>query len=256
MKRTALFAAAAALMAASPAAANGYLGLEYGSGEIDGPGPSVDTDIWQGEGAFGFGGAGWGGQIDGSFGNVETDTGEADTFTFGGHLWWTGGNWRLGGVITTTSIDDGGDEVDEWAYGLEGAYDFSPNAQLVSSLTAGTAEEAGDEADLFNWDAGANFFPSPNIRIGGFFGIGSIEEGATELDTSSFGLNGEFQPWSAPISITLGWNSFEIDDVGVEANAFQIGGRWNFGGGTLQERHNAAPFDTNTGFVNRLFGVW
>ena len=32
--------------------------------------------------------------------------------------------------------------------------------------------------------------------------------------------------------------------------------RWNFGGGTLQERNNATPFDTNTGYANRLYGIW
>lgn len=69
MKKTALMAAAAALMAASPAAATGgYLGIEYGSGESDILLGESDSEGWQGEGAVGFGGAGWGAQVDGSFG--------------------------------------------------------------------------------------------------------------------------------------------------------------------------------------------
>jgi hypothetical protein len=257
MKKTALIAAAAALMAATPAAANGYLGLEYGSGEIDFGGPSTDTDVWQGEGAFGFGGPGWGGQIDGSIGNVEADTGgDADAWTFAGHLWWAGSNWRFGGVIGGSSSDDSGSSVDDMIYGVEGTWDFTPNAQFVSSLTAGETEFIGTDLDTFNWDAGMNFFPSPNIRLGGFFGVGNIDGGAADADTTSFGLNGEFQPWSTPVSITLGWNSFEVDDLDLESDVFTIGARWNFGGGTLQDRHNAAPFDTNTGFGSRIYGVW
>src|SRR5262245_38504764 len=47
MKKTALLAAAAALATASPALAHGYVGLEYGAGNIDGGGPDTDTDGWQ-----------------------------------------------------------------------------------------------------------------------------------------------------------------------------------------------------------------
>ena len=256
MKKTALLAAAAALMAASPAAANGYIGLEYGSGSIDLGGPDVDTDVWQGEFAAGFGGPGWGGQIDGSIGNVEADSGgDADAWTLTGHLWCSGGNWRFGGVLGASQLSDGGTDIDDFIYGIEGTYDISPNAQLISSLTGGETD-SGTSIDTFNWDFGANFFPSPNIRIGGFFGIGNLDGGGVDVDTSSFGINGEFQPWSAPVSITLGWNSFEIDDIDANSDVFTIGARWNFGGGTLQDRHNAAPFDTNTGFGSRLYGIW
>jgi len=58
------------------------------------------------------------------------------------------------------------------------------------------------------------------------------------------------------VSIAAGWNHFEIDDVGLEADALQIGVRWSFGGGTLQERNNATPFTTTTGLDNRFFGIY
>lgn len=256
MKKTALLAAAAAMMIATPAAAQGYLGLEYGNGTIDFGGPDQDLDVWQGEGAVGFGGTGnWGGSIDGSLGNIDAGTGDADFWTLAGHLWWQGSGWRLGGVVATTSVDDGG-SLDETQYGVVGSWDFSPNASLWSSYTLGEVDSGGPSADLSNWDIGANFYASPNIRIGGFIGFGNIDTGGGDLDTSSWGINGEFQPWSAPVSITAGWNSFEVEDAGVEASAFQIGARWNFGGGTIQDRNNATPFETNTGYVNRLYGVW
>jgi hypothetical protein len=260
MKKTALLAAAAALMVATPAAAQGYLGLEYGSGNIDfGGGSDTDLDLWQGEGAFGFGGGSWGGQIDGQVGNLEADSGgEADFWTLGGHAWWNGAGWRLGGVITTTQLSESGTDIDEIQYGLEGTYDIGANAVLRSSLTTGTVDTGGSsEADLFNWDIGANFYSSPNVRFGGFFGIGNLDAGGgLDVDTTSYGLNAEFQPWTAPVSITLGWNQFDIDDVDVSSSVFSVGARWNFGGGTVRDRDNAAPFDTNTGYINRLYDVW
>ena len=92
MKKTALLAAAAALVAASPAAANGYLGVEYLNGESDVIIGSADSDGWQGEGAFGFGGTGWGAQIDGSYGNVDLDVPgfDLDGWSLAGHVWWGG----------------------------------------------------------------------------------------------------------------------------------------------------------------------
>ncbi len=255
MKKTALLAAAAAMMMATPAAAQGYLGLEYGNGTIDFGGPDTDIDVWQGEGAFGFGSGGSiAGSIDGSIGTIDASGGDADFWTLGGHLWWQTGGWKLGGVVTTTQIDDGG-TIDELQYGVIGSWDLSPNASIWSSYTIGEVD-SGPDADLSNWDLGANFYVSPNIRIGGFFGLGNIDGGGGDVDTTSYGINGEFQPWTAPVSITLGWNAFEVDDVGVDSNTFQIGARWNFGGGTVQERNNATPFETNTGYLNRLYGVW
>lgn len=151
----------------------------------------------------------------------------------------------------------GGLEGEETAYGIEGTYDAGANAILISSLTTGSGDLFGlIDYDTFNWDAGANFYPSPNIRIGGFFGVGNIDLSSIEGDSISFGVNGEFQPWSAPVSITLGWNSFQVDDFDIDTNAFQIGGRWNFGGGTLRDRDNATPFDTNSGGFNRAVNVW
>jgi hypothetical protein len=73
MKRIALFAAAAALLAASPAAAQGYAGARYSTSDSDFFGGGVDVDSWQGEGAVGWNPGSWGGQVGGSFGNVERD---------------------------------------------------------------------------------------------------------------------------------------------------------------------------------------
>jgi len=84
MKKTALLAAAAALMTATPAlAAGGYVGADYKDIEI-----ATDGEGWEIEGAFGTGGsAGWGFQIDGSVGNVDFGGAgnEGDTLGLAGH---------------------------------------------------------------------------------------------------------------------------------------------------------------------------
>jgi hypothetical protein len=257
-----LLAAAAALMAASPAAAGGgYLGLEYDTGEASLILGEADGEGWQGEGAFGFGsGPGLGGQINGSVGTMEIDDIglDLDTWSLAGHLWWDGGGWRIGGVVATADHDGGGAaEFDETAYGIEGTFDAGSSAVIFGSLTAGDGDFAGlFDYDTWNLDGGANFYFTPNMRVGGFVGTGNVDTGGGDIDSFSFGVNGEFQPWAAPISITVGWNMFELDDIDVDANMFRVGARWNFGAGTLRDRDNATPFNTTTGLVSRALGTW
>ncbi|MGH6949731.1 MAG: hypothetical protein ACREH4_02590, partial [Vitreimonas sp.] len=199
MKKTALFAAAAALLTATPAAANGYLGAQYMTGESDVLLGNADSDGWQGEGAFGFGSTGLGGQIDGSHGNIDLDgTGiDFDAWSLGGHMWWNFGSWRLGGVVVAANADGPGPfEFDETAYGVEGAWDLGPSVVLIGTMTTGDGEFAGVlDYETFNLDIGARLYATPQIRLGGFLGTGSADiDGVGEADSLSFGLNGEFQP--------------------------------------------------------------
>jgi hypothetical protein len=257
MKKTAMLAAAAALMAATPAAADGYLGLEYSNAEVDFIG-SADFDTWQGEGAFGWTSGGWGGQIGGAFGNLDAGSGgDADTWSIDAHLYWHSGAWRIGGLIAATELDfGGGGSIDETSYGVEGMVDLGPNANLFARATVGEAEFLAD-ADTWNFDFGGNFYASPNVRFGGFIGAGNLDfGGGGDADTFSAGINTEFQPWTAPVSVTLGYNYFEADDVSLESNAFRVGARWNFGGGTLQDRNNTTPWAAQTDFLQRLYGTW
>jgi hypothetical protein len=253
MQKFGILAAAAALLMATPVAAEGYLGARYNSGNVDTGLGDEDYDSWQGEGGFGWNSTGsWGGQVGGGFGNIETDTGDADFYRADGHLYWTGGGaWRIGGVVATTSIDDS--DLEEWVYGLEAAFDTSENMRVWGSATAGTIESGGTDADTWNADAGVDFFANENFRIGGNVGAGSVDD--LDLDTFSAGINAEIQPWAAPVSIYGGWQMFNADaGIGdIDANAFSIGARWNFGGGTIQSRNNAMPFRTNTQFAGRLF---
>lgn len=257
MKRTAWLAAAAALMAATPAGAqHGYLGANYNSGDVDFLGlGSADVEGWRGEGEVGWTGGGWGGQIGGSFGNAEFDGGgDSDYWTANAHLYWDGGSWKIGGVVATINADDF--NADETAYGIEAMFDISPNSNIWGDVTFGEFDFFGfADFDTWNLDVGGNFYSGPNVRFGGYLGTGNLEVGSSDFDSFSWGLNTEFRPWSAPVSITLGYNSYEVDDLDSESSNFNVGARWNFGGGTLQDRNNSTPFSTSTGNLGRFVGL-
>jgi len=254
MKKTALFAAVAALMAATPAAAGGYVGLSYGSTDADSA--SSDIDTWQVEGAVGHNSGGWGFQVDGSIGNSESDTGDADHTQFAGHLYWGGSGWRFGGVIVAANVDDSGAEVEEFAYGIEATHDFGPNSVLVASATFGEVEYFGSDIDTWNIDAGLNFYTASNFKFNVNLGFGNLDAGGAEADTISGGIGAEWAPFAAPVSFTIGWNHFDDDDTIIGASdTISIGARWNFGGGSLRDRDNATPFDTRTGFYPRVLDL-
>lgn len=257
MKKTALFAAAAALLAASPAAAQGYAGARYSTSDMDFLGTGLDSDSWQGEGAFGWNSGSWGGQIGGSFGNVDLDgLTDSDFWTGNAHLYWDAGSWKIGGVIVTTEADDL--ESDELTYGIEAMFDIGSSANIYGSATQGEFDFIGlIDFDTWNLDIGGSIYASPNVRFGANVGTGNLDAGSgLDFDTTTAGLNAEFQPWSAPISITLAYNYHDIDDIETTSNTFSVGARWNFGGGTIQDRNNATPFTTNSGVLNRTLGIY
>lgn len=249
MKKTALFAAVAALFAATPAMAGGYVGAVYGNTDLDG----TDSDTWQVEGAFGHStGSGVGFQAEGSIGQLE---GDADTYGYGGHLYWQGaGGWRLGGLLAGANVSDDGSgiEIDEFVYGLEGTFDAGPNTVLGGSATFGTLDLFGTDIDTWNVDANVAFYVSPNFRIGGTIGSGSLDVG-TDVDTFTGGLDAEYQFTSLPISITAGYLHFDADTA-LDTDTFTIGARWNFGG-TLRDRDNATPFNVRTPFYGRALDI-
>lgn len=254
-KKTLLLAASIALLA-TPAAAEGYLGVRYGGADIDFLG-DAEVDVLQVDGALGWNSGTWGGQVGASFGNLEFDGGgDGDAWTADGHLYWQNGGWRIGGVVATTQLDFGsGTSLEDWVYGAETMFDIGPNSNIFASATMGQAEFLAD-ADTWNIDAGANFYASPNTRFGGFLGVGNLDFGGGDANTWSAGVNTEFQPWAAPVSITLGYNHFDADDAGIKSDSWNVGARWNFGGGTLRDRNNALPFTIQTGLLDRFYGTW
>lgn len=252
MKKTALLAAAAALFMATPAMAQsgGSVGLNYGTTETE----SDDFDTLQVDAAFGGASGAWGYQIDGGVGSTEADSDDISHFTLGGHVYWTGGNWRLGGVVAFTSVDDDSDSVDETAYGVEGSWNLGPNAVVLGSYTVGETEFLVD-VDTSNADLGLNYYFTDNFRVGGNIGSGNLDFGSGDVDTSTFGLNAEWQPWTTPVSFRIGYDTYEVDDFLIsDFETLTVGARWNWGG-SLRERDNATPFNTRTGLYQRVYGI-
>lgn len=244
MKKTALLAAAAALFCATPALAQsgGSIGLNYTSVEDDAEGFQIDGAFGGASGAFGF-------QLDAGIGSLE----DVDTQTVAGHAYWNGGAWRLGGVVAFTNIGDE-DDASESAYGVEGTFDLGSQAVILASYTVGEADLFLDDVDTSTFDIGLNYYLTENFRIGGQYGFGNLDGGTGDVDTSNLRLNAEWQPWTTPVSFTLGYNSFDVDESSDGLDSWSIGARWNFGG-SLRERDNATPFDTRTGFYQRLYDI-
>lgn len=243
MKKTALLAAAAALFAATPAfaQAGGSIGLNYTNIEDEAEGYQLDGAFGSASGSFGF-------QLDGGFGSIE----DADTQSIAGHAYWNSGGWRVGGVYAYTNLDGGGDSASETAYGIEGTWDLGTQAVVLASYTIGETD-LGVDVDTSSFDIGLNYYFTENFRVGASYGFGKLEEGGDEADTGNLRLNTEWQPWTTPVSFTLGYNSFDSDGL-TDADSWSIGARWNFGG-SLRERDNATPFDTRTGFFQRLYDI-
>lgn len=255
MKKTALLAAAAALMVATPAmAGGGHVGLSYGSTDAG----DSDTDSYQIEGAIGQNNGGWGFQLEGALGQSDNEGGDSDTFTFGGHIYWASDNWRIGGVVATTKLDDdASSSADEMAYGLEGSVNVAPNAVLFGSATFGETEFLVD-IDTWNADIGLNYYFSDNFRVGANVGTGNLDAGSgVDFDTTTYGVNAEWQPGSMPLSFTLGFSSFDVDEFLFDdsLDTISIGARWNFGGSTLRERDNQTPFEARTALYQRAFDL-
>jgi hypothetical protein len=251
MKKTALIAAAAALFVATPALAQagGHVGVGYTSTDFDGD----DAETVQVEGAFGSSAGTIGYQVDAGIGNTDFDGGDGDHYTVAGHLYWNGGAWRLGGVVANNNFDFGTSDVTETVYGVEGTFDLGANAVLLGSYTVGESEFLVD-LDTWNADLGVNFYFADNFRVGGAVGLGNLDAGATDFDTTSYGIGGDWQPFTTPVSFTLGWNRFETDGAFDDYDSWSIGARWNFGG-SLRDRDNATPFETRAGLYQRLYSV-
>lgn len=250
MKKTALLAAAAAMFAATPAFATGHVGLAYTNTDSG----TTDADTWQVEGAFGGASGSIGYQLDGGIGQSASSGSDVDHYTIAGHLFWHTDNWNLGAVIATANIEDGSISVDEIAYGVEGTYNVAPNAVLSGSYTIGETEFLTADIDAWNADLGFDYYFTDNFRVGAALGSGNLDfGGGADFDTSTYGIDAEWQLSSLPLSFRAGWSTFDSDAFG-DYDSLSIGVRWNFGG-TLRERDQATPFETQTALFQRVYGL-
>lgn len=260
MKKLVWLATAAGALLATPAmAAGGHVGVGYNSTNA---GTSADIDTWQAEGAYGANSGALGFQFDGSFGEGEFGPLGIDHWRGVGHVFWDGGDWRLGGVLGVTSVNLDLVVVDvdleETMFGVEGTYDLGDRAVIGASYTMGQVEYLGtgiERPDAWNLDASLSYYVTENFRLRGALGIGHLDFGIPEdnADTTTYGLSAEWQPFSAPVSLQAGWSEFE-SDVDGDVSSLSLTVRWNFGG-SLRERDNVTPFQTSTPLYQRIYGI-
>lgn len=252
-----LLGAAAALAIAAPGVASaqqGYVDLGYSTGEVEAFGSSADVEGWQAGGAAAFGGnGGLGFQIDGVFGNSEVDGGDdVDSYTIGGHVFTRNESFLIGGFANYGNSDDGTDELDYWTLGAEGQLYLS-RTTIDGAVSYSEADDDGGE--LTALDLGLTHFVTDNFSLGGGVGFGNADVAGTDVDAVNLGVSGEYQFSAMPISLFAGYSHGEVDDFDVEADAFTLGVRYNFGSGSLFERNRSGASLSRGGGFGRYAGL-
>jgi len=243
-KLTPITAIAIALMTAPAMAQTGHIGAAYSSNDD----AEQDAYAIEGAAAFAFSEA-FGAQIDGALGEVDDDM----AWDINGHLFYTIGAFRVGGVFGAAGIDTGGGEPSSSHWGIEGQYWFDRFALSGSAITGDGEFIISPDLEYTNYDLNGDFYLTDNFVIGGTYGVGTVDNGGSEADTTSYSIDAEWQLSALPLSFLAGFQHWEIDDTPVETDAWTIGARWNWGG-TLIERDRAGVRNTPAGIIDRFLG--
>ncbi len=247
MRNWIIGAAAALAAAAAPgvaaAQATGYVGAVYSNSDFGGA--TDDVDAWGAEGAVAFSGSGSiVFEVDASVVTTD-DSGGGDDTGYGlvGHLYGRNDDHLFGGFVGIA----GSDSSETWIAGLE-ANKYFANWTLAGALFYGNNDDA--DADGFGANVEGRFFLSDNFRLNGNIGWVSVDAGtAGDDDAMLYGVGGEFQFPTVPISIGAGWNTIDFD--GGDVDTWTVGVRYNFGGTTLRDRdRNGASQASVVGLAN------
>jgi hypothetical protein len=235
-------AALAVVAAPSVAAANGYVGVVYGNSDFGG---GDDVESWGAEGAVAFAGSGSiVFEVDAAISTTD-DSGAGDDETgYGlvGHLYARNSDHLFGGFVGIAGSEDS----ETWIAGLE-ANKYFEQWTLAGALFYGNNDDF--ETDGFGVNAEGRVFLNDNFRLNGNIGWVSVEGPVDEEDAMLYGVGGEFQFATFPVSIGAGWTTFDFD--GGEVDTWTIGARWNFGGQTLMDRdRNGASQASVVGLAN------
>ena len=236
--------ATAALFGAASAQAQvvGHAGVNYAYTDGEVAGFDYDADAFQLEGAAAFKLGGLGAQVDGSF----TDSDDMDAvWSATGHLNGDLGGALVGGFAGLSTTDD--DTL--WGIGAEAQADLAPSTVLYGQVGYGQIDDA--DVDLWAVRGELRHYFAENIRLSGSVGYVNADLGPVDADTWTFGVEGEYQFASTPFSLFAGYQRAD-GEADSEANVFQVGARYTFGGATLRGRDAAGAM---LGGVNKLFGL-
>jgi hypothetical protein len=237
-------AALAAVAAPSVAAAQatGYAGVVYSNSDFGG---GDDVESWGAEGAVAFAGSGSiVFEVDASIATTD-DSGSGDDETgYGvvGHIYARNSDHLFGGFVGIAGTEDS----ETWLAGLE-ASKFFDQWTLAGALFYGNNDDA--DVDGFGVNAEGRVFLTENFRLNGNVGWVQVDDGVDEEDAMLYGVGGEFQFATLPISVGAGWSTVDFD--GGDVDTWTIGVRYNFGGQTLMDRdRNGASQASVVGLAN------
>ena len=236
-------AALAVVAAPSVAAANGYVGVVYNSTDLGGAGDDVES--WGVEGAVAFAGSGSiVFEVDAAINTTDDSISGDDETGYGlvGHLYARNSDHLFGGFVGIAGSED----TETWIAGLE-ANKYFAQWTLAGALFYGN----NDDFDTDGWGANVEgrVFLTDNFRLNGNVGWVSVDSGGSDDDAMMYGVGGEYQFASFPISVGAGWSTVDFDSG--EVDTWTIGLRYNFGGQTLMDRdRNGASQASVVGLAN------
>lgn len=173
--------------------------------------------------------------LDAGYSNLDPDV---DVFRVGGHVFWTGGDWLLGGYVGGEWVETPAGDADDWVVAGEGQF-HTGRVTLAATVSYSEMETPVlISFDQWNVNGALRYFVTDNL---------SLEANAAYLDTtinpvslsasgSYFGLGAEYQFDAHPISIFAAYRHTDIGDGSPEIDTWGVGLRWNFGEGTLMAR--------------------
>lgn len=221
-----IIGAAALLAVAAPgvaAAASGYVGAVYSEVEVDG---ADDADAYGVEGAVAFSGSGTiVFEVDAAI--VDSDDTD-ETYGLTGHIYSRNADHLFGGFVGIANSDDS----ETWIAGLE-ASKFFTNWTLAGALVYANNDDL--EADGYGVNAQARVFVHDNFRLQGNLGWAQVDTDSPGDDDDAFlyGVGGEYQFASLPVSIGASYNRVDADEAETDVLSATLRYNW---GGTLRDR--------------------
>ncbi len=202
------------------AAQTGYVGAQFGNIEND----ADDTDFYGVEGAVAFAGSG---SIVFEVNANYNDIDEGDEgYGLVGHVYGRNDDHLFGAFVGI----GGSDDSETYVVGLE-ANKYFANWTLAGALAYGNNDDA--DVDGFGVNVEGRFFINDNFRLDGSIGWANLENDVDDEDAFAYGVGGEYQFASVPISVTAAYNTVDFD--GGDVDTWSIGLRYNWGG-TLRDR--------------------
>lgn len=236
-----IIGAAALLAVAAPSIASaqtGYAGVFAGNADAGG---ANDEDFYGIEGAVAgvaSGSLNW--EIDAAY----TDGDEADgAVGVTGHLYSRNDSHLFGGFIGVSDSDDS----TTWVAGLE-ANKYFANWTLAGALFYGNNDDF--DTDGYGVNVEARAFINDNFRLNGNIGYASVDAGGGDDDAMIYGVGGEYQLASYPVSFVAGYNTIDFD--GGDVDTWTIGVRYNWGG-TLRDRDRSGASQASVTGVSSVF---